>query len=135
MHVLLRAAAAIALATSFAVPAPAHAASLCYENNQLTFTPPLNTGNQFGTAVVSYQGLCADAPGLAPRTVYTGSVTAGYFGSCAVALIAEGGQSVIVGGTLYAFVRNNDAKVAIMQPNNACPIASAHGTAVRPTFP
>ena len=112
-------------------PAPSHAATACVENNQLTFNPPLTANLQSGNVTASWQGTCADLPGLTPSH-YAGSQTVGYFGSCGVVFIAEGGLlSVVIGGTVYVLVRSSvQVKVELLQPDFACPISSAHGSGV-----
>ena len=131
MRIRLLVAAAATAATALTAP-PASASSVCLENNQLTFSPPLTLSNQAGNVTIGYQGTCADLPGLTPSH-YSGTVTVPYFGNCLAAIIAEGGQSVVIGGTLYLFVQTNRVKVEILVPNATCPIASAHGTGVRVT--
>ena len=137
MSALTRTFAALALAAAAtAAPAPAHAARLCLENNQLTFTPALNLNNQAGTVTLAVQGTCADVPGvLTPSHYANNTLTFPYFGSCALAFIAEGSGSQIVGGTLYFFVIGTTAKVEVLVPNNVCPISSARGTGVLVSVP
>jgi hypothetical protein len=126
---------AAALLTAATGAAPGNAANVCLENNQLTFNPPLTAAMQAGTVTIAYQGTCADLPGLTPGH-YSGVQTVGYFGSCALAFTAEGGTSVIVGGTLYAFVRGTvQVKAEVLQPNFPCPISSAHGTGIITSVP
>jgi hypothetical protein len=130
MRSVAKAAAAVAAATTLAVPTSADATAVCVENNQLTFSPPLTTANRAGTVRIDYQAVCPDLPGLTPRN-YASSITVPYFGSCLVAFIAEGGQSVVVGGTVYAFYRGSDAKAVLLQPDRPCDTTTAHGTGVR----
>jgi hypothetical protein len=134
----VRALVAASLSTFVLVAPPAsQAVEACSENNQLTFQPPLDALNNMkpGTVTIAFQGSCPDAPGLTPRT-YSGSVTTTYFGSCAIAFLGNGGDSVIVGGTAYTFVRGTVQVLGqILQPSGACPIATARGTGVLVSVP
>lgn len=133
---MFRALGALCLtAAAFAAPIPAQAAEVCVENNQLTFTPALTADMKAGTVRIDFQGTCPAAPGLTPRS-YAGSVTTSYFGSCYLALFAEGGTSVYAGGVAYAFVRGTvQVKGEIMSPVLGCPISSATGTGVLISIP
>jgi hypothetical protein len=137
MRTVTKAAAALAVAATFAVPAPAQAAEVCVENNQLSFNPPLTRLDmKAGTVTINFQGTCPAAPGLTARN-YAGSFTTSYFGSCELALFAEGGVSVYAGGAVYAFVRGTvQVKGELMTTSIAsCPIASASGTGVLVSIP
>lgn len=127
------AAATAALLVPVIVYAPAAGAvSACLENNTLTFNPPLNLNNQFGTATLQYQNTCADAPGLSPGQ-NSGTYTYAYFGSCAAAIFTEGTESALIGGVIYLEVYlGGIEKLEVLVPNQVCPgpIYSAHGTGV-----
>lgn len=131
MHAVLRAAAALAVAAGLTLPGPAHPAEVCLENNQLTFTPPLTTDNRIGTVRLDYQVTCADTP-ASEALHYSGSVTYGYFGSCALAILTEPGVSVLVGGTGYVQATPVNAKVLVTRSTvDPCPITTVRGTGVR----
>jgi hypothetical protein len=126
-------ATAALLAPIVAYAPAAHATSVCLENNTLTFNPPLTLSNQIGTATLQWSNTCPDLPGLnggQNGNTYTYSYF-GYFGSCAFAILTEGTESVVIGGTVYLEIYvGGIEKVEVMTPNQACPVASAHGTGV-----
>ena len=122
--------AAALIAASLCAPS-AHATEVCFENNTLTFDPPLTLANQIGTVTVRYEKTCADEPGLTPGH-YSGTNTFGYFGSCALAIFTEPTLSFMAGGVVHLMVGETRAKVVHLQPSSLCPgpVASAHGSGV-----
>ena len=119
---------------TFGAPPAAHAANFCLENNVLTFSPPLEVGDRFGTVTIEYETTCADAPGLV-GSQHDGTVSLPYFGSCALVHLNEGIRSTVVAGTLYTIVSAVSTKVEVLQPDAPCPITTAHGTGVTSTAP
>lgn len=136
MRVVTRAAAVLVTAAALAVPSPAQAVEVCFENNQLTFSPPLTADMKAGTVTIDYQGTCPAAPGLTPRS-YAGRTVTTYFGSCYLAFFEQGGTSVYAGGAVYAFVRGSvQVKGELMTTSVAqCPISSASGTGLLVSIP
>jgi len=60
------------------------------------------------------------------------AVTMSYFGSCAAAILTEGTQTVVIGGSVYVIAGLNLAKAEVLTPDGTCltSISTAHGTGV-----
>lgn len=73
---------------------------------------------------------CVDLP-VTNGSHYSGQKIVPYFGSCALAIMADGTQSVLVAGTAYVYKRSDAVVVHAVEPDGVCPIASVrttHGT-------
>jgi hypothetical protein len=123
--------------------AGAHASTesawVCTGTNTFTFNPPLTASNTSGTFTVSYTRTCViasadtDPVGESARQ-YTdsGSAPSGtYFGSCALALLSNGIEHTLVGGTVLSNSDGTDTnKAAVLVPDHVCNEAVATGPAV-----